>query len=81
MLNVTVVGVGDEESRTWKSTDLQGVGPMGMLADGPLPYSTVLFYCAVLSNLLLLSTESIYCCTRNSVSILKRRKKVMGGWD
>jgi len=62
-MNVTVVGVGDEESTTWKSSDLQGVGPMEMPADDPLAYSKVLLYCVVLSNLLLSSIESIYCCT------------------
>jgi len=47
MMNVTVVGVGDEESTTWKSSDLQGVGPMGMPADDPLAYSKVVLYCVV----------------------------------
>ena len=47
-MNVTVVGVGDEESTTWKSSDLQGVGPMGMPVDDPLAYSKVLLYCFVL---------------------------------
>jgi len=41
MMNVTVVGVGDEESTTWKSSDLQG-------EDDPLAYSKVLLYCVVL---------------------------------
>jgi len=44
MMNVTVVGVGDEESTTWISSDLQGVGP----ADDPLAYSKALLYCVVL---------------------------------
>jgi len=48
MMNVTVVGVGDDVSTTWKSSDLQGVGPMGMLVDDPLAYSKVLLYCVVL---------------------------------
>ena len=50
MMDVTVVGVGDEESTTWKSSDLRGVGPMGMPADDPLQlaYSKVLLYCVVL---------------------------------
>jgi len=47
-MNVTVVGVGDEESTTWKSSDLQGVGPMGMPADDPQANSKVLLYCVVL---------------------------------
>ena len=47
-MNVTVVGVGDEESTTWKSSDLQGVGPMGMPADDSLAYSKALLYRIVL---------------------------------
>jgi len=78
IMNVTVVGVGDEESTTWKSSDLQGVGPMGMPADDPWhtqrPYSTVLSF----SNLLL-SSQRVYIVVRESVSILKRKKKG-DGW-